>query len=69
MTEMVNHPNHYNSGKIECIDYLEDQDLGFHIGSAVKYCARAKHKGKELEDYKKALWYLQRKIELMEGKI
>jgi len=58
--EMVDHPSHYNSGKYEVIDVIEDWNLGFHEGNAVKYIARAKHKGKEQEDIKKAIWYLQR---------
>lgn len=66
--EMVNHPSHYNKGSIEVIDFIEDQDLGFHEGNTVKYVCRAKHKGKEIEDLKKALWYLQRKIDQLSRK-
>ncbi len=62
----VDHPSHYNQGQIEVIDFIEDQKLGFHEGSIVKYVSRAKHKGKELEDLKKAQWYLTRKIEELE---
>lgn len=66
MAEAVNHPAHYNAGKIEVIDALEDWKLGFHEGNVVKYIARAKHKGRELEDLKKARWYLDRRIQQME---
>lgn len=66
--EAVNHPSHYNAGSIEVIDAIEDWDLGFHEGNVVKYVARAKHKGKELEDLKKARWYLERKIQELENK-
>jgi len=65
--DMVNHPAHYNFGKFEVCAIIEDWDLGYHEGNAVKYIARAKHKGKELEDLKKARWYINRKIELLEG--
>lgn len=63
----VNHPSHYNSGKIEVIEFIEDQKLGFHLGNVVKYTSRA---GKKFpydmtEDLKKAKWYLERKIELI----
>jgi uncharacterized protein DUF3310 len=58
----VNHPAHYNVGKIEVIDAIEDWALGFHLGNVVKYCARADRKGKPLEDLKKAHWYLTREI-------
>lgn len=61
----VNHPTHYNSGKIEVIDFIEDQKLGFHLGNAVKYISRAgkKDPAKVKEDLEKAIWYIQRYIE------
>ena len=62
----INHPRHYNTGKIEVIDAIEDWSLGFHEGNVVKYVARAKHKGKELEDLKKAAWYMERRIRQIE---
>lgn len=63
--DTVNHPSHYNEGKIEVIDYIEDQKLGFHLGNAVKYISRAGKKDprKKLEDLKKAAWYIQREID------
>ena len=60
--DMVDHPSHYNQGEIEVIDAIEDWGLGFHLGSAVKYIARSKHKSKEKEDLQKAMWYIQRFI-------
>lgn len=62
MADKVNHPPHYNQGKFEVIDVIEDWGLGFSTGNAVKYIARAKHKGTELEDLEKARWYLNREI-------
>jgi uncharacterized protein DUF3310 len=59
----VNHPSHYTFGKIEVIEAIEDWQLNFHLGNAVKYIARAGKKGDRLEDLKKAAWYLQREIE------
>lgn len=64
----VDHPKHYNAGKIEVIDAIEDWKLGFHLGNVVKYVARAEHKGKTLEDLHKARWYLNRAIEKLEPK-
>lgn len=58
----VDHPSHYNKGKIEVIDFIEDQQLPFHLGNVVKYIARAGSKGDKLEDLKKARWYLDRYI-------
>lgn len=63
--EKVNHPAHYNQGKIEVIDAIEGWSLGFHEGNVIKYVARHKHKN-GLEDLKKAKWYLDRLIEQME---
>ena len=65
--EMVNHPIHYNMG-IEAIDYIESHSMNFNIGNVIKYITRAKHKGTELQDLKKALWYLQREISNLEEK-
>jgi len=62
----INHPLHYNSGKIEVIEFLEDQFMDRpHEWNAVKYIARAKFKAKEIEDLEKAIWYLRRKIALL----
>ena len=62
----VNHPAHYTMGKIEVIDFLEDQKLGFHEANVVKYICRARYKDQELQDLKKARWYLDRRIEQLE---
>lgn len=68
---MVNHPQHYGGedNVYEAIKVIEAWDLGFHLGNTVKYISRAGKKGtdKELQDLKKALWYLQRKIENLEN--
>jgi hypothetical protein len=63
----VDHPNYYNQGKIEVIDYIEEKDLGFHLGNAVKYISRAglKDPSKTKEDLEKAIWYIERYIQLM----
>ena len=64
--DLVNHPPHYNQGKIEVIEFIEDQQLGFHKGNAVKYVCRAGKKDptKYVQDLEKAIWYLKREIEL-----
>lgn len=63
----VDHPEYYNTGKIEVIDFIEDKQLGFHLGNVVKYVARAGHKdpSKIIEDLEKARWYLDREIEYL----
>ena len=60
----VDHPRHYNEGKFEVIDIIEDWDLGFHDGNVIKYVLRAKFKGNEIQDLEKAEWYLKRYIKL-----
>lgn len=68
-TDNVAHPSHYNSGKIEVIEFIEDQQLNFPRGNAVKYISRAGKKDatKEIEDLRKAVWYLKREIECLEA--
>ena len=71
--EMVNHPSHYQFGDnnvYEAIKVIDAWDLGFCLGNTVKYISRAgkKHKDKELEDLKKAMFYLDREIKKLEKK-
>ena len=63
--EKVNHPGHYNSGKYEVMDVIEDAGFGegFCLGNALKYILRAKHKENYVEDLKKAKWYIDYIIE------
>ena len=61
--DMVNHPNHYNQGKYEVIDVIEDWDLCFCLGNAIKYIARCNHKGNKKQDLEKAIFYLKRELE------
>jgi len=66
----VTHPSHYTSGKIEVIDFITDQNLDFCLGNVVKYVSRAGKKEeegktiaeKQVEDLKKARFYLDFKI-------
>lgn len=67
MSDAVQHPAHYNVGKIEVIDAIEDWGLNFSLGNAVKYIARADHKGKPIEDLQKARWYIEREIKRRMG--
>lgn len=62
----VNAPSHYLRSSITPIDAIEAWGLGFSLGNAVKYIARAGYKGDRLEDLKKAAWYLNREIQNME---
>lgn len=64
----INKPSHYTKGQIEPFDLIRAQKLDFAEGSVVKYIVRYKHKGKPLEDLKKARWYIDRLIENEETK-
>ena len=66
MTEFVNHPAHYGgaTNPYEAIKVIEAWGLGFSLGNAVKYIARAGKKGDAIEDLEKAAWYLNREIEV-----
>lgn len=70
----VESPKHYTDTKIEVIDYIEDKNLGFCLGNAIKYISRAgkKHsadktdKEKTIQDLHKAIWYIKRRIKEVE---
>lgn len=66
-TDMINSPPHYTFGTIEVITVILDWGLDFLAGNVVKYIARAKHKGNELQDLEKARWYLDKLIETVKG--
>jgi hypothetical protein len=63
----VNHPAHYKVGGIETIDFIDAKQLGYNLGNVIKYVSRANHKGNEIEDLKKAQWYLNREISKLTG--
>ena len=55
----VNHPAHYTSGTIECIDFIDSCGYGldFCLANAIKYLTRCKLKGTPEQDIRKAIWY------------
>lgn len=61
--ELIDHPEHYNHGNYEVIEIIEDWDLDFCCGNAIKYIARHKYKGQPKKDIEKAIWYLRRYME------
>ena len=69
--DMVNHPLHYNTGKIEVIDMIKDtmthtEFIGYLWGNILKYLHRWPHKN-GIEDLKKAQWYLDKLINELKG--
>jgi hypothetical protein len=72
VNDPINNPAHYNEGKIETIDYIVDvlgefDAIHYCHGNVLKYTStRLWTKGKPIQDAKKAVWYLNKMIELME---
>jgi hypothetical protein len=64
---MVNNPPHYTNGGVETINFIEAKGLDYHLGNVVKYITRAGKKDDELQDLKKARWYLERAIAVREN--
>ena len=70
-SDSVNNPPHYNYGKVECIEAIEESMTsesfrGYLKGNCMKYLWRYERKGKELEDLRKAQWYLDKLIDEVE---
>lgn len=71
--EMVNHPEHYQSGKIEAIDVIEEftKDLkgieASDTANIIKYACRWKRKN-GVEDLRKLIWYANHLINHIETK-
>lgn len=66
--EMVNHPRHYNghASGVEAVAIIEE--MNFNIGTAIKYLWREGLKFDDVEDLKKARWYIDREIRRRERK-
>jgi len=64
--DMVNHPSHYTFGKYEVcdvlLDWFKNDPLLWQVG---KYIARATRKGREKQDLEKAMWYLNKRLEMV----
>ena len=63
--DVVNNPDHYNTGNIECIDAIEESMSsvafkGYLKGNCMKYLWRYDYKGKQVQDLQKAGWYLNK---------
>lgn len=61
---MVNSPAHYQGRSMQVIDVIENFDLGFNLGNALKYILRSGKKDSKTEDLRKAKWYLDRECNL-----
>ena len=66
MVDNVNHPEHYTSGGVECIDAIQaaltpEEFRGFLKGNVIKYTWRERLKA-GVESLQKAQWYLNKLI-------
>jgi hypothetical protein len=59
-------PSHYSRYDPQPIEVIEAWGLDYHLGNVIKYVVRAEEKGTEIRDLQKAMWYLKRKIQLLE---
>ena len=70
-TDIVDHPDHYGGADnpYEAIKVIDAWGLGFSLGNALKYIARAGKKAgvSDVEDLKKAHWYIEHEIKRREG--
>ena len=68
MITQIDHPDYYNAGGIEAIDYIEAYSLNFNLGNVIKYVTRAGHKDGEdaFTALEKARWYIDREIARIE---
>ena len=66
----VNHPDHYNAGKIETIELIKDMGIAeeFCVGNAIKYITRYRHKDNPVEDLQKARWYIDYTIKILKAR-
>ena len=69
--DMVNNPNHYNTGSVECIEAIRESMSpvsykGYLKGNVQKYVWRYEHKGNEIQDLRKARWYLDKLLDAVE---
>lgn len=71
MPDNVNHPAHYETNGIECIDAMVASQgcecvMDYCLCNAFKYIWRCQHKGNRVEDIQKSIWYLNKWLELAE---
>ena len=65
--DLVNSPSHYQGNRFEVIDIIDDFNLSFNTGNAIKYILRADKKGNQKQDLLKAIWYLEHELNKLNG--
>lgn len=67
LPDRVAAPPHYTRIRPEPIDVIEGWGIGYRLGNALKYIARAGYKGDAVTDLRKAIWYLEREVKALES--
>jgi hypothetical protein len=63
MSKDITHSqDHYKQTDIEPIEVIEEYNLNFCLGNAIKYILRADYKGSKIADLEKARWYIEREL-------
>jgi hypothetical protein len=61
-SDNIESPMHYCGASSQPIDIIEEFDLNFCLGNAIKYILRCNKKGEKKSDLEKAIWYLRREM-------
>lgn len=69
INDKVYQPAHYAASKIEVLEYIEDRKFNYNLGQVCKYISRAGLKDSMLQDLRKANFYLEREIELLQAEM
>lgn len=79
MENKVEHPSHYTWIKDQCgIEVIDiTRHMDFNLGNSIKYILRSGHKAesgytmveKQVEDLKKAIWYIKDEIQMLENTV
>lgn len=69
-SDQVNHPQHYETNGIECFDAIrasqgDDAAVNFAVCNAFKYIWRNQHKENQIQDLEKAIWYLNKAVDIL----
>lgn len=72
-SDQVNHPPHYETNGIECFDAIKASQgdsaaVNFAVCNAFKYIWRNQHKENQIQDLEKAIWYLNKAVDILKDK-
>lgn len=58
---------HYSNLHPQPITVIESWNLDHHCATALAYIARAPYKGEQIRDLRKAIWYLKRRVQVLQA--